>query len=249
MAAFPVQGARTRCPTIEGYAQHVYFHGARPVVVVDRQHLRPAAVRSVPRRRSRRPHLVSRNPLGGQSVGAPRQLHGPKIFLPGGGKSARRHSGGKQHVRGDLCPEDNVNRKCPDTQLAESSPWPTQTESARVGTRTARGTIIGAIIGSVLSTTVVVAVAVVLIWRSRVRRRRRTSDRPILIDDDALSKAGSEVPGTAILPGVWNKAGRHGPGAVPIFSIILVTLVTSSFLLATLALPTVFAAGGLTRRL
>ncbi|KAJ7035293.1 hypothetical protein C8F04DRAFT_1098779 [Mycena alexandri] len=88
---------------------------------------------------------------------------------------------------------------------SDDSPWltttnvvaiPKTTESQTFGlsTRTERGTIIGAIVGGVLGAAVVVAVAAVLIWRWRVRRRRRTSGRPILIDDDALSKTGREVP-------------------------------------------------------
>ncbi|KAJ7629705.1 hypothetical protein DFH06DRAFT_1225204 [Mycena polygramma] len=74
--------------------------------------------------------------------------------------------------------------------LAQSQTSATQ---PRTNMKIGRGSFIGAIVGSIVGTAVIFAA---LVWWYCARRRRRAAprDRPMLIDDDALSKVGSEAP-------------------------------------------------------
>ncbi|KAF8155342.1 hypothetical protein K438DRAFT_1862634, partial [Mycena galopus ATCC 62051] len=87
------------------------------------------------------------------------------------------------------------------TTLAESSTFevtaspsvisaPPQSQSLLAHTGIARGALIGAIVGAVAGT----AFAAGLIWFFCVHRRRAAPREPVLIDDDCLSKSGSEMP-------------------------------------------------------
>ncbi|KAJ7765852.1 hypothetical protein DFH07DRAFT_810045 [Mycena maculata] len=64
-----------------------------------------------------------------------------------------------------------------------------QAQVTQAPTKTSRVALIGLIVGVVLGSIVVVAV-LVLVWR--LQRRRKGSVRPMLIEDDAVSKDGSE---------------------------------------------------------
>ncbi|KAJ7183653.1 hypothetical protein C8R46DRAFT_1027336 [Mycena filopes] len=67
---------------------------------------------------------------------------------------------------------------------------------AAVRPRSHRRILIGAIVGGVLGAVILVAAVAVFVWRWRIRKR--AAGRPMIIDDDARSKAESEL--TSFLP-------------------------------------------------
>ncbi|KAF7335443.1 hypothetical protein MVEN_02197500 [Mycena venus] len=89
----------------------------------------------------------------------------------------------------------------PSTEASFISLWPTstgvlaipvstQSPSPQARTKLARGTLVGAIAGTVAGSAIIV---VGLIWLFCARRRRAAPTGPVLIDDDGVSKVESEA--------------------------------------------------------
>ncbi|KAJ7149931.1 hypothetical protein C8R46DRAFT_1198503 [Mycena filopes] len=95
-------------------------------------------------------------------------------------------------------PQIDMSNGSPTTGVV-AIPQMTMSETMAMATvhpRSHRRILIGAIVGGVLGAVILVAAVAVFVWRWRIRKR--AAGRPMIIDDDARSKAESEI--TSFLP-------------------------------------------------
>lgn len=110
----------------------------------------------------------------------------------------------------------------PSTATTSSGALATKSPTVQSSTTAPRRPITGIVVGVVAGNVVILALAALLWWhRVRRRRQRAASARPVLLDDDAFSRDGSEAPPMLQLrtqlpsPYPMSPAGYPHPAASP----------------------------------